>query len=452
MKHHKTVMLFSWLLIIALGLSSCAAPTPQVVTEVVKEVVTEVVTVRETQVVVETVVVEPTPVPEQEAETIRIGGVGPLSAPGAYLAGTEMMNAMNMAVDEINEAGGLLGKQVELVIGDTEGLPERGTAVAERLISQNKVVALVGEYHSGPGMAALEVAHKYHVPFIQVDTWRDEITGSGYPEIFRIAPTNAYYANVHTNYIKEAGWKTMVHINENTDFGIEFAEAIKKDLEAEGISVELMYAELDVEDFTPLLQRIQLNPPDVIDVGLTGAASYRLQRQACEMGIAPTATTAIVTNLDVQYPDFWEAVGECGVYTVFPYIGLPGSRRTEKTIAFFNAYKERYQQNPGAAAHAAYDAISILFDAIERAGTTDPDALIAALEETDFEGVQGKYFFTYTSKNPVPSDVPAWMWHQWPLPNVYYLQYTAEGQTVDDAVIVFPREYATGPAYTPPSK
>jgi ABC-type branched-subunit amino acid transport system substrate-binding protein len=440
----KLFEVISLMMVLSMLLAACggATPTPEVITVIeTKEVPVEVV---------KTVIVEPTAAPKAEADTILVGAVGPLSAPGSYLSGIEMMNAMGLAVDEINEAGGLLGKPVELVIGDTEGTPERGTAVAERLISQNGVVGLVGEFHSGPGLAGLEVAHKYGIPFIQVDTWSNDITGSGYPEIFRIAPTNSYYSNIHTNYIKEVGWTSVVHINENTDFGIELAEATKADLEAIGVTVELLYVEQDTEDFTPVLQRIQQNPPDVIDIGLTGASGFRLQRQACELGIAPTAETAVFSNLEVQYPDFWENVGECGVYTVFPYIGLPGSLQTDKTKAFIAKYEETFGQRPGAAALAAYDAINIMMDAITRAGTTESQALILALEETDYEGVQGNYYFEYTSKNPVPADVPAWMWHQWPFPNVFDLQYVEENQSADDALIVFPRELSTGPAYTSP--
>jgi ABC-type branched-subunit amino acid transport system substrate-binding protein len=91
-------------------------------------------------------------------------------------------------------------------------------------------------------------------------------------------------------------------------------------------------------------------------------------------------------------------------------------------------------------------------NAIKNAGSTDPKAIIDALENTDYTGVMGNFSFKYTSKNPLPSDgsVPAWMWHQWPTPNTYIIQYTESNQSAGDAPVVFPRERATGDLYTSP--
>lgn len=76
-------------------------------------------------------------------------------------------------------------------MGDTEGLPEKGTAVMEKLINQDRVVAVGGEYHSSAGIAAMEVAHKYGIPVVFAETWNDGITAKKYPEVFRIAPLSS---------------------------------------------------------------------------------------------------------------------------------------------------------------------------------------------------------------------------------------------------------------------
>ena len=89
---------------------------------------------------------------------IKIGGLAPLSAPGSVTGGEAMRDAMNIAVDEINAGGGVLGCEVKLIVADTEGLPEKGTAVMEKLISQDRVVAVGGGYHSSVGVAAGRVA------------------------------------------------------------------------------------------------------------------------------------------------------------------------------------------------------------------------------------------------------------------------------------------------------
>lgn len=415
------------------------------------ETVVETVVVEKTVEVEKEVVVTAEPEQAPQGDTILIGAEGPLSAPGSFQAGTEMRNATEMAVDEINEAGGILGKEVEVLFGDTEGLPERGTAVTERLITQNHVVALTGEYHSGVGLTEIEVAHKYGVPFVQAETWADEITASGYPEIFRIAPSIDFYSSIATNYIADVGWKKIVFVVEDSDYGHLQAEAWTDQLSAMGITdVEVYFADADTEDFTPILQRIQQDPPDMLGGVITGIGNSRMLRQACDLGLAPTAETAYYASVDSQYPEFWENVGDCGQYAFFTYVGLPESLWNDKTGTFMADYEERYKQAPGGSAMAAYDATYLLLNAIEAAGSTDSQAIIDALEKIEYTGVMGDFWFEYTADNPVPDSEPAWMWHQWPTPNTYIIQYTEVGQAAGDAPVVYPRERANGDIYTSP--
>ena len=452
MKDKRIFSLLMTILILSSLIAACGpTPTPQVIKETVVVEVEKEVEVTKVVEKEKEVVVTATPEPEAEAETILIGGFGPLSAPGAYQGGIEMRNATEMALDEINEAGGVLGKEVELIFGDTEGLPERGTAVTERLITQNKVVALTGEYHSGVALTEMEVAHKYGVPVVFAEPWADDVTAKGYPEIFRVAPSIEFYSSIASNYIAANGWEKIVFVTEDTDYGRLQGEGWVKQLGALGITdVELIYADPATEDFTPILQRIAQDPPDMLGGVITGIGNSRMVRQACELGLAPTAETAYYATTDSQYPEFWETVGDCGQYTFFTYVGLPKSLWNEKTEAFMANYEERYGQVPGGVAMEAYDATYLLLTAIEQAGSTEPEAIIEALENIELTGVLGELWFEYGSHNPVPSDKPAWMWHQWLTPNVFILQYTEVDQSVDEAAVVFPVERATGPLYTSP--
>ena len=390
--------------------------------------------------------------PAAESDTILIGGFGPLSAPGSYQSGTQMRQAAEMAVDEVNEAGGVLGKEVELVFGDTEGLPERGTAVTERLITQNNVVGLTGEYHSGVALTEMEVAHKYGVPTVFAEPWSDDVTGSGYDEIFRIAPSIEYFSSISTNYIAEVGWESVVFIIEDTDYGREQGDTWTQQLADLGITdVQVIYADPASEDFTETLLRIQQDPPDVLGGVITGAGNTRLLQQACDLGLAPTAETAYYASLDAQYAEFWENLdGDCGQYVFFTYIGLPESLWTEETEAFMTNFEERYSTVPGAPAMEAYDATKLLLRSIEEAGSIEPADMIAALETIEYDGVLGRIWFEYGNHNPVPEGEPAWMWHQWPTPTVMILQYTEVGQTAQEATVAFPPERATGDLYTSP--
>lgn len=456
----RWIWLVAAILVVSLLLASCTAE-PQTV-EVTRVVTMEGEQVEVTRVITEEVevtrVVETTPEemeeepePMAEGDTILIGGFGPLSAPGSYQGGTEMRQASEMAVDEVNEAGGVLGQEVELIFGDTEGLPERGTAVTERLITQNNVVGLTGEYHSGVALTEMEVAHRYGVPTVFAEPWSDDVTGSGYDEIFRIAPSIDFYSSIATDYIAAAGWENIVFVVEDSDYGREQADTWVAQLEELGITeVEVIFADPATEDYTPILQRIAQDPPDMLAGVITGIGNSRMLSQSCEMGLAPTADTAYYASIDAQYAEFWENVGDCGQYIFFTYVGLPRSLWNEKTEAFMANFEERYGTTPGAAALEAYDATHILLEAIDTADSTEPAAIIDALENMEYTGALGDIWFEYGNHNPLPDDQPAWMWHQWPTPTVMILQYTDIGQSVDEATVVFPEARATGDLYTAP--
>ncbi|MGE5124411.1 MAG: ABC transporter substrate-binding protein, partial [Acidobacteriaceae bacterium] len=141
-------------------------------------------------------------------------------------------------------------------------------------------------------------------------------------------------------------------------------------------------------------------------------------------------------------PEFWQSVPN-GNYSVFSYIGLPPTLYNDTTKHVAEEYNKAFKTEPPSYALEAYDSVWILADAIKRAGTTEPKALIAALEDTDITLAQGRYYFKYTSKNPLPSDgsVPAYMWHQWPDPAILVMQYFEPKQSWKDAAVIWPPVY-----------
>ena len=425
-------------LLAVISLLAACGPTPP------PETVIQTVEVEKT--VVETVEVE-VPAAKPSGDTIRIGGVGPLSAPGSVVGGIAMQFAMNLAVQDINEAGGVLGKPLELIFADTEGLPERGGAAVERLITENGVVAITGEYHSAVGLVELEVCHEYGIPCLFSETWSDSITASGYPEVFRIAPASSMNSRATAEWFAAVGVENVVSIVENTDYGIGQNENDQKFFEELGMnSQEVFFVELGTEDFLPILTRVQaLDPvPDAIRVAVTGETSYNLEQQMAELGIAPSEQTIGTANQVAIQPEFWESVPN-GAYYVFSLVGLPPSLYNETTEHVAEAYKAQFDTDPPSYALEAYDSVWILADAIERAGTTESQALIDALEDTDVTLAQGRYYFEYTSKNPLPDDgsVPDYMWHQWPDPAILLLQYFEADQVWTEAAVIWPEVYQT---------
>jgi branched-chain amino acid transport system substrate-binding protein len=382
--------------------------------------------------------------------TIKIGALAPQSAPGSVSGGTAMKAAFEIALEEINAAGGVLGQQVELILLDTEGLPERGTAAMQRLINQEGVVGVVGEYHSAVGLTAKEVAHDNHVPTIFAETWSDLITSVQYPEVFRIAPVSSEVAEVDANFLQSLGSEFVVIMTENTGYGIPAAEQTTERLAERGIEAETFFADIGTLDFAPVIERIKAGrQPDAIWVLLTGETSFNFQQQAAEASLGPQDLIMICNQAAADSDAYWAAVPD-GNLCLWRRIGLPQQLWTDATHTF----AEKYAASTGKAvpesfAMEAYDSLKVMAQAINEAGSTDADAIINALENTSYDGALGTITFPYGVSNPVPDDLEAKWWHQFPEPAITMVQFTEPGQDASEVTVVYPEAYKTGELIRP---
>ncbi|MXX27854.1 MAG: ABC transporter substrate-binding protein [Caldilineaceae bacterium SB0668_bin_21] len=394
--------------------------------------------------------------PETESQLpagdpIRIGALFPLSAPGSVVGGEAMRDAMIIAAERINAAGGLLGRPVELIVVDSEGLPERGAAVTERLISQDGVVAIAGGYHSSVGVVAKEVAHDNNIPIVLANTWNDTITSVQYPQVFRIAPLSSEVSAVDVKFIQwlrdEAGIQLdkVVILTENTDYGIPAAADTSRLLEAAGIEPVTFGVDIGTQDFAGIIERIKAEEPDFIMSLATGEASYNFAQQCADAGIGPQDLPTLCEHVALESESFWRNVPD-GNYCFVRRIGLPPQLYNDIALEFLAEYEARTgKEGAESYAFAAYDAVRIIAQAITEAGTTDPNDIIAALEEISYEGALGTITFPINSRN-TPQDAgvdPKW-WHQFPDPAVTVVQYQRQGEDSVGATVVFPHTYQTG--------
>jgi branched-chain amino acid transport system substrate-binding protein len=372
------------------------------------------------------------------ADPIKIGWVGPLSPPGGYAEGTLMKQAAQLAADEINAKGGVLGRQIQVVFADTRGKPEEGTAAAERLISQEKVVAITGEFHSSVFLAEMEVAHKAGIPIIAVDVWALSITAKGYPEVFRVAPNQALIASKYGDWIAAAGFKNVAFLFEKTDGGQSARDVLLPVLDKHGVKYEAVGADPNSTEFTAQIERFKTRQPpfDFFMTAYSEAGAYPMISQAHTLGFAPSSRTGLGNSGGPAVdPTFWKNVGEAGKYVVTEIVGLPKNAWNDKTKAFVAAYQKKFDHTPSPQAIENYDAMLVVADAIARAKSTDGKALIAALEKTDIVLGRGRYTFS-TSKQP------DWAYHQFMNAPVALVQFSKVGQTAEDAPIVWPRDIA----------
>lgn len=384
-------------------------------------------------------------------EPIRIGALVPLSAPGSVVGGEAMRDAMLIAADEINANGGLLGRTVELIVVDSEGLPERGASVTERLISQDGVVAIAGGYHSSVGVVAKEVAHDSNVPIVLANTWNDTITSVQYPQVFRIAPLSSEVSAVDVKFIQwlrdESGIQLdkVVILTENTDYGIPAAEDTSRLLGEAGIESVTFGVDIGTQDFAGIIERIKAEEPDFIMSLATGEASYNFAQQCADAGIGPHDLPTLCEHVALESESFWRNVPD-GNFCFVRRIGLPPLLYNENAHEFLAEYEARTgKEGAESYAFAAYDAVGIIAQAITEAGTTDPQEIIAALEEISYEGALGTITFPINSLNtPQQAGVDPKWWHQFPDPAVTVVQYQHEGEDSVGATVVFPQLYRTG--------
>lgn len=385
------------------------------------------------------------PASAQASCPIKIGGLAPLSAPGTVVGGEAMRDAMLIAMEDINEAGGVLGCDVEVVIADTEGLPERGAAVMERLIAQDGVVAVGGGYHSSVGVASKGIADARGIPVVFAETWNDTITGDKHKYIFRIAPLSSWAsANIWRFALSVPDVKKAVILTENTDYGIPASEETKAGLESGGVESVVFSVDIGTQDYAGIIQRIKAENPDMIITLATGEAAYNFTQQAADAGIGPMDIPFITGQDALESGAYWRNVPD-GQNAFVQRIGLPESQFNDKARKFAEKYKARTgKADVESYAMEAYDSIAILAQAITEAGSTGGDAIVAALENISHDGTLGRIYFPYgTQKDPSVDGRGNEWWHQWPDVALTMIQYQNQGESSTEAAIVWPDVYKT---------
>ena len=331
-----------------------------------------------------------------QKDPIAVGVSIAQSPPGSVVQGTQVKDGLEIVKDMINAKGGVLGRPIKLIYEDNQGVPEKGRAAAEKLITSDKVVAVTGGHQSSVCLAEIEVAHRYNVPYINTNCWSDDIRKKGYPEVFNPSNYNSRVATAMAETIAAMGVKTVVAFCENTDYGIGQAKALGEQLKAKAPNVQYKYETLDRagKDFTPAVVALRANPPDMIATMMLPPAAYILMNQLYEQGVAPSAKTWFYDGAGIaDYPDFWQNVKDAGRYMVS--FGLYHPQMNTPPIGKDVAaeYTKRTKNEPNRLIFQAADSLLLIVDAIKQAKSTDPKAINKALQSIKFSGVRGPLSF-----------------------------------------------------------
>jgi len=324
-----------------------------------------------------------------EAQPIRIGAVYPLTG-GVSYDGITKLNGARLAVDEINARGGVLGRPLELLAEDGACNPAQSVASAEKLITQSKVVAMLGAICSSATGAMGETIRKYKIPHVTGVSTAEKLTEQGNPYFFRATTTTTLNGKFMGETLsKLAGGKRIAFVVTSDDWGRSAAQSYGDSFKARGAEiVATEFFDRAETDFAPLLIKVRAAKPDAIfsTGGFQNAANVTKQaRQAglSQVIIGEGAFTSEAYNKLVEpFTD--------NVYGIIEWVTAIDSARNRK---FIDDYKAKYKEVPTKFSVGGYQTVYIVAQAIQRAGSTDGDRVRDALKATSYDGLTGTYRF-----------------------------------------------------------
>ena len=332
---------------------------------------------------------------------IKVGFYGALTGPTATFA-LSGKNGTLLAAEEFNRAGGVLGKQMQVVSEDDRGEASEAASAVSKLITRDHVVAIIGEQASSRTLAAAPIAQSYGVPMISPTSTNVEVTKKG-DYIFRACFIDAYQGQAVASFARKdrKARTAAILIDSRSDYSVGLGEAFRKAFEALGgrITSELKYAEGD-SDFSAQLTAIRPDQPDVLFIPGYYTDAGLIARQARSLGLTATLLGA----------DGWDSpklveIGGAAMDGAFFSNHYSVNDPAPAVRRFVETYKARYGAEPDSIAAASYDSMRLLADAITRAGSTEGRRVRDALASTkDFPGVTGMITMD-ADRNPVKTVV-----------------------------------------------
>jgi branched-chain amino acid transport system substrate-binding protein len=320
--------------------------------------------------------------------TIRIGEFASLTGKEAAF-GQSSHKGTQLAIDELNAAGGLLGKQIEFISEDNRSTPGESATIAKKLITRDKVVALLGEVASGRSLEAAPIAQASQVPMISPSSTNPKVTETG-DYIFRVCFIDPFQGKLLAEFARRTlkAQKVAVFSDVSAPYSVGLAQFFRDSFVAGGgqIVAEQKYTGGD-KDFSAQLTAIKSQKPDAIMVPGYYTDAGLIVRQARQLGIK----VPLFGGDGWEAPELLEIAGADALQGTY-YSTHFSSESTEPLAQkFVAAYKAKYNgESPDAMAALGYDSAMVLANAIMRAGTTDGPKLREALAATsNFPGATG---------------------------------------------------------------
>jgi branched-chain amino acid transport system substrate-binding protein len=343
----------------------------------------------------------------QAQQEVKIGALYPLSGPTAQI-GLDAVAALKTAVEIVNEGAdlplalaknkglsGLRGAKVVLVIVDHQGKPELGQSETERLISQEKVHAIIGAYFSSVTAAGSQAAERAGIPFVNADSTQPALTQRGLKYFFRTTPTDENFSELMFNFLKDFGEKSgqkfqsVSLFHEDTAYGTDSAKVQDRLARERGFRVlEKIAYKAQTTSLTAEVQRLKAANADVLMPSSYTSDTFLLLRTAKDLDYNPKLIVA--QNAGFTDPTFISTMGKDaeGAITRSPYNADLESRIPvlPKINAIFRKHSNGRDLSDVPARN--FTGIMTLLDAINRAGSTEPEKIRSALAATNIPADQ----------------------------------------------------------------
>ena len=333
---------------------------------------------------------------------IEIATAGPMT--GQYASfGAQMRAGAEQAVEDINAAGGVLGQQLVLSIGDDACDPKQAVAVANQMVNRG-VIFMAGHFCSGSSIPASKVYEEEDILQISPASTNPALTEEGGDNVFRTCGRDDQQGEVAGAFLAENfSGKNIAIVHDKTAYGKGLADETRKALNAAGVTEALYEAYTAGEkDYWALVSKLKQNSIDVLYVGGYHTEAGLMVRQMREQGMATRLVSgdALVTN------EYWSITGDAGEGTLMTF--SPDPRKNPAAAPVVQKFRDKGIEPEGYVLYT-YGAIQAFVLAAEKAGSTDLDALIATLRAESFDTVLGTIGFDMTGD----VTAPGYVFYEW---------------------------------------
>ncbi len=322
---------------------------------------------------------------EGSSDPIKIGTSFPLS--GTVAAdGQYIVDAIQLAIDQCNEAGGIKGRTVEIVSEDDEADPASAAAIANKFSENDSILAVVTSYNSSCALAQVPVYKEVGLSAISPVSTSPDLTGAS-PYFFRTCASDAYVGKLGADYCADLGWKKIALLYEQDDYGLGISDKFSEEAKEKGLEIAytgtFVYGE--TKDFSTILTSIKDAGVDGIFICGLVTETALIASQADTLGVGDVP----IAGADGLYSPALISEGGAAVEGIYTLGAFTPDNPDETVQAFVKAFQDKYGEEPSNWAALAYDATNVILEAMKTCDTLDRESINNAITNISYTGVTG---------------------------------------------------------------